>query len=67
MRIQRNIIAVNRMDYAFCDYNTKHVWGEQLSKGRMPVMTYAGFGSEVRNNNGSFKWFDFDYIICDEM
>jgi len=33
----------------------------------MPVMTYAGFGSEVRNNNGSFKWFDFDYIICDEM
>ena len=67
MRIQRNIIAVNRMDYAFCDYNTKHIWGEQLSKGRMPVMTYAGFGSEVRNNSGSFKWFDYDYIICDEM
>ena len=68
MRIQQNIIAVSRMDYAFCDYNTKHVWGdEHAADGKMPVMTYAGFGSEVRNAGTSFNWLDYDYIICDEM
>ena len=67
MRIQRNMLTIGRMDYAFYDYNTKHVWGEGTSGGKMPVMTYAGFGTEVRHNEGSFKWQEFDYIICDEM
>ena len=74
LRIQDNILrqydfnAVNRQAYALCDYNTKHVWGdEHEADGKMPVMTYAGFGSEVRFNSGGFNLFDFDYIICDEM
>lgn len=67
MYIQRNIITVGRMLYAFCDYNTKHVWGEKAAEGKMPVMTYAAFGSEVINNQGNFHWQDFDYIVCDEM
>ena len=68
MRIQQNIIAVSRMNYALCDYNTRHVWGvEHAADGKMPVMTYAGFGSEVRNAGTSFNWLDYDYIICDEM
>ena len=33
----------------------------------MPVMTYAGFGAEVRRDDKNFHWDDFDYIICDEM
>ena len=33
----------------------------------MPVMTYAGFGTEVRKADSKFNWFDYDYIICDEM
>ena len=68
MRIQQNIITVSRMDYALCDYNTKHVWGnEHAADGKMCVMTYAGFGSEIRNAGSSFNWLDYDYIICDEM
>ena len=66
-RLHQNIITASRQNYAFCDYNTKHVWGENDAKNRMPVMTYSGFGSEVRKNNGHFNWSDFDYIICDEM
>ena len=30
-------------------------------------MTYSGFGSEIRSNNPAFNYFDYDYIICDEM
>ena len=69
LRIQRNIVetAIGREAYAFYDYNTKLTWGEDQSVGRMPVMTYAGFGAEVRKNEGKFHWLDFDYIICDEM
>ncbi len=68
LSIQRNIIAVSRMIYALCDYNTKHVWGENEAEHKMPVMTYAGFGKEVLNNIGNFHWLcDFDYIVCDEM
>ena len=69
MSIQRNTLteAIGREPYAFYDYNTKHVWGEDESIGRLPVMTYAGFGSEVRKVNSGFRWFDYDYIICDEM
>ena len=62
------MIAVGRDMYAFCDYNTKHVWGENEAEHKMPVMTYAGFGTEVRKNRGNFHWLSgFDYIICDEM
>ncbi len=69
LRIQRNIVtkAIGREAYAFYDYNTKHVWGEDDSIGKMPIMTYAGFGTEVRKNDDAFQWWDFDYIICDEM
>ena len=67
LRLQRNILTVSRQTYELCDYNTKHVWGENEAKDRMPVMTYSGFGSEVRKNNGHFNWSDFDYIVCDEM
>ena len=73
LRIQDNIVkeaakeAIGREPYAFYDYNTKKVWGEDESVGRMPVMTYAGFGAEVRKNEGKFHWLNFDYIICDEM
>lgn len=66
MYIQRNMNTVDRQMYAFCDYNTKHVWGENADR-KMPVMTYAGFGAEVLHNHGNFKWLDFDYIVCDEM
>ena len=69
MRIQRNILtqAIGRESYSFFNYNTKKTWGEQKPTGRMPVMTYSGFGSEIRNNNPAFNYFDYDYIICDEM
>ncbi len=70
MRIQRNILtqAIGREHYAFCDYNTGEIWGEKVDVvGKMPVMTYAGFGTEVRKVDSKFNWFDYDYIICDEM
>ena len=66
--IQRNEIAVSRQTYALADYCSGKVWGEWAhdADGKMPVMTYAGFGSEVRLGR-HFPWKDFDYIICDEM
>ena len=71
MRIQRNMIAIGRMDYAFYDYSRGECWGEAAdNKHKMPVMTYAGFGSEIlrqKKKGTKFNWFDFDYIICDEM
>lgn len=79
MRLQYNMLKraaedpnatapVDRLMYAFCDYNTGHVWGtEHEAEGKMPVMTYSGFGAEVRKNKGNFHWLNFDYIICDEM
>ena len=70
MRIQRNelIEAVGREPYAFCDYNTGEIWGEKTETiGKMPIMTYAGFGTEVQKTDSKFNWFDYDYIICDEM
>ena len=74
-RARKNVDAakpVDRLTYAFCDYNTGHIWGdEHAADGKMPVMTYAGFGSEAawqkRNKLDSFKLSNFDYIICDEM
>ena len=72
MHIQRNIITdtVGRQTYAFYDYGKKTTWGErsEAAENNMPVMTYAGFGAEVRHNsNNAFHWFDFDFIICDEL
>ena len=79
MRLQSNMLKraeekpdsampVDRLMYAFCNYNTGHVWGdEHAADGKMPVMTYAGFGAEVRRNQGKFHWLNYDYIICDEM
>ena len=69
MRIQNNLLteAIGRDRYAFFDYNTKKTWGEEAPEGLMPVMTYSGFGSEIRNNNPDFNYFAYDYIICDEM
>ena len=70
MRIQRNILtqAIGREHYAFCDFNTGEIWGEKTDAvGKMPVMTYSGFGSEVKKTDTKFNWFDYDYIICDEM
>ena len=68
LHIQRNIItkAVDRATYSFFDYNTGHVWGEQREHG-MPVMTYAGFGSEVLKGKSAFRLNGYKYIICDEM
>lgn len=70
LRIQNNILteAIGRDHYSFCDYNTGKIWGEKNDRiGKMPVMTYSGFGAEVRKNKGDFHWLNFDYIICDEM
>ncbi len=69
MRIQRNILTVGRQTYAFYYYGKKTTWGERSeeAENNMPVMTYAGFGAEVRANRSAFHWLDFDYIICDEM
>ena len=69
MHLQKNILAVGRQTYAFYDYGKKTTWGERSEKAEnnMPVMTYAGFGAEVRHNSNAFHWLDFDYIICDEM
>lgn len=69
LRIQRNILAVGRQTYAFYDYGKKSVWGDRSTEAEnnMPVMTYAGFGAEVRYKNKAFHWLDYDYIVCDEM
>lgn len=68
LHIQQNLITIGRKHYAFCDYNdNRTVWGEDEATKKMPVMTYAGFGAEVRKNKGNFHWLNFDYIICDEM
>ena len=67
--IQRNILSVSRLTYSFFDYGKKSVWGERSfeAENYMPVMTYAGFGSEARNS-GIRDWlFQFEYIVCDEM
>ena len=69
MHLQKNILIVGRQTYAFYDYGKKTTWGERSeeAENNMPVMTYAGFGAEVRHNSNSFHWHDFDFIICDEM
>ena len=67
-RLQQNILAVSRQTYALADYCSGKVWGEFAhdADGKMPVMTYAGFGAEVRKCRCPF-WQKFDFIVCDEM
>ena len=69
MRMQRNILTVGRQTYALYDYGKKTTWGERSeeAENNMPVMTYAGFGAEVRFNSSAFPWHNFEYIVCDEM
>ena len=69
LRIQQNILTVGRQTYAFYDYGKKSVWGEhsEAAENNMPVMTYAGFGAEMRHNAHAFPLDKFDYIVCDEM
>ncbi|MBR6185350.1 MAG: DEAD/DEAH box helicase family protein [Clostridia bacterium] len=69
MRIQKNIRTVGRQTYSFYHYGKKSTWGErsEAAENNMPVMTYAGFGCEVRDGGSAFKWHDYDFIICDEM
>lgn len=68
-RLLENVLTVSRQTYAFCEYGKERTWGEILhdADGKMPLMTYAGFGSEVRNGGPDFRWHDYDYIVCDEM
>ena len=69
LRIQRNIISVSRQIYSFYDYGKKTQWGERCveAENNMPIMTYSGFGSEVRKC-GNLDWlYQFDFIVCDEM
>lgn len=69
LHIQKNILTVGRQTYSFYNYGKKAAWGERSeeAENNMPVMTYAGFGAEVRNGGTAFHWHDFEYIICDEM
>lgn len=68
-RLLENILTISRQTYSFCEYGSKRTWGEILHEadGKMPLMTYAGFGSEVRFGGREFKWHNYDYIVCDEM
>ena len=69
LRIQRNILSVCRQTYSFYNYGKPRAWGEcsEEAENNMPVMTYAGFGTEIRYNSERFPWEKFDFIICDEM
>ncbi len=68
MRLQKNgiIDAIGRLEYAFYDYSRMLAFGDE-SAGKMPIMTYAGFGSEILKKDTAFTWWDYKYIICDEM
>ena len=69
MRIRlQNLLTISRQDYQLCDYGRIGTWGQPLVdfKGKMPIMTYAGFGSEVKQDERQF-WRQFDYIVCDEI
>jgi len=66
LAIQKNIITTSRQEYSFNFYNTL-TWGDiQATKDKMPVMTYAGFGAELRQTKLDF-WKQFEFIICDEL
>ena len=68
LRLQQNILTISRQNYAMADYASGRIFGEFAddAKEKMPVMTYAGFGAEIRSSGHSF-WEKFEYIVCDEM
>lgn len=69
LRLQQHILTVGRQTYSFYEYGRKHAWGERSkeAENNMPVMTYAGFGAEMRRSASAFSLDKFDYIVCDEM
>ena len=66
-RLLHKMQTIDRFNYAFFDYNTPYAWGEKGIEGKYAVMTYAGFGSEYLKGAMTFRWWDYDYIICDEL
>ncbi len=68
LRLQQNIITVSRLAYGLAEYGKDRHWGEPLAdvKGKIPVMTYAGFGSEILRAKEAF-WEKFEIIVCDEI
>lgn len=68
MRLQQNILTISRQNYVIADYASGSLFGEfaDAAKQKMPVMTYAGFGAEIRRSEHPF-WEKFEYIVCDEM
>lgn len=68
LRLQQNILTISRQNYALADYASGKLFGEFAddAKDKMPIMTYAGFGSEISHSGNSF-WEKFEYIVCDEM
>ena len=68
LRLQQNILTISRQNYALADYASGRLFGEFAddAKDKMPVMTYAGFGAEIRSSGHAF-WEKFEYIVCDEM
>jgi len=68
LRLQQNILTISRQNYVMADYASGRLFGEFADNARdkMPVMTYAGFGSEIRSSGHAF-WEKFEYIVCDEM
>ena len=68
LRLQQNILTISRQNYVMADYASGRLFGEFADDARdkMPVMTYAGFGAEIRSSGHAF-WEKFEYIVCDEM
>ena len=68
LRLQQNILTISRQNYVMADYASGRLFGEFAddARNKMPVMTYAGFGSEIRKCDHPF-WEKFEYIVCDEM
>ena len=61
LRLQQNILTISRQNYAMADYASGRLFGEFAddAKEKMPVMTYAGFGAEIRSSGHSF-WEKFE-------
>ena len=68
LRLRQNIVTISRLEYELTNYGEKEGWGEPIAcaTDKMPVMTYAGFGAEIKNAASPF-WEKFEYIVCDEI
>ena len=64
-RMLKQMKSDNRFIYAFFGYNTPYALRE--FKDKSAVMTYSGFGSEFLKGSAEFRWWDYDYIVCDEL